>query len=208
MPAVVSGHYKTEKGSEAVRRSLLAVLMILLLPLSACGGGETKLLQVPMRFRTALLQKEGCSFQAQMQVRFADCAYDVTLDCRVKEDGSAELTVLAPETIEGIRALLDGERGSLEYEGVALEFGLPKDAEFSPLALPMLLAKAWREAYILSAGQEDGLVLVSYEEDRDGFTVDTWFDESGSPVFAEICLHDRIIAEITLTDVSLNGGEP
>ena len=193
-----------------MRRWLSAVLMLLLLPLSACGGGETKLLQIPMAFRAELLNAEGCSFQADMQIRFEDCVYNAKLDCCCNNDGSAELTVLAPETIEGIRASFDGRKSRLEYDGVALDFGLPEDAEFAPIALPVMLARCWRETYILAAGQEEGLLRVSYEDDTDtgGFETDTWFDAALCPVYAEISLRGRVIAEITLTDFSLDGGEP
>ena len=187
---------------------MLAVLMMLLLPLSACGGGETNL-QTPMTFRSKLLNAEGCSFTADMQVNLDDCVYALSLDCHCSSDGSAEITVLAPETLEGIHASVRSRDGELEFDGAALSFALPENQELAAIGRPGVLSAAWREDYILAAGMEDGWLRVSYENDADasGLQTETWFDSSGRPVYAEITLRGRVVAELTLKDFSLDGGE-
>lgn len=190
-----------------MRRFAFAVLMMLLLPLSACGGGETDPLQAPMDFRTTLLAAESCSFTAQIRADVGDMDFTVCLDCRCFPDGGAEMTVREPETLAGIEAALSQTGGTLEFDGVAVDFGLIED-RLAPLMLPPLLAEYWRTAYIASAGQEDGLLHVRYEDDRDPESpkLDCWFDGEGLPCYAEFSLGGAVCATLTLTNVTINGG--
>lgn len=191
-----------------MRRWLAAVLMMLLLPLSACSAGETDELQTPMAFRTALLSAGECSFTAQMRVDLEDRLYDVTLECECSADGSARLTVLAPDTIAGISAQLQQGRGTLDYDGMAVDFGLLPQTELAPIAIPALVVAYWREAYIDSAGWEDETLRVTYDNDMDDeqIIVDTWFDAQQTPIYAEVSVDGTVRATIQLTDVTIDGG--
>ena len=189
-----------------MRRRLLAVLMMLLLPLSACGG-ETDDLRVPMGFRAALLAAGTCRFTAQMRVDVQGSLYDLTLDCACDPDGTCAVNVLAPASLEGVRATFDGSGGLLSFDGMAVDFGLLAEQELAPILLPLRMVEYWRGAYILAAGQEEGLLRVSYQDDTSDLDlfVDTWFD-GDTPTYTEISLNGTVAAELRLTEFRLDGG--
>lgn len=190
-----------------MRRFLIAVLMMPLLLLSACSGGETNELQAPMQLRTELLAAESCSFTAEMQVDVQGRLYQIVLDCICHTDGTSEMTVRSPASLEGVSATLRGSDGLLSFDGMAVDFGLLADSELAPIALPALMAEYWRSAYILASGQEEGRLRVTYQDDfsDDGVLVDTWL-EDGLPVYTEISLNGAVVAELRLSDVQINGG--
>lgn len=190
-----------------MRRWMLAVLMIPLLLLSACGSGETNDLQVPLDFRALLLAADSCGFTADMQVDVQGKLYQIVLDCVCYADGTTEMTVRAPASLEGIQATWNGSNGLLSFDGMAVDFGLLADQSLAPITLPAVMAEHWRSAYILAAGQEDGKLHVTYEDDASDMDlyVDTWFEE-GAPVYAEISLNGAVVAELQLTNLQLNGG--
>lgn len=189
-----------------MRRKLLAVLMLPLLLLGACSGEQE--MDAPMEFRAKLLAQGGCGFTAQMQVDVSRRVCALTLQCRCDADGPAEITVLAPETIEGISATLESAGGVLHFDTVAVDFGLAAEDRLAPIALPALLTAHWASAYISAAGSEDGLLRVCYADDTDtlDLSVDTWFDADNCPVYAEIALDGTVFAELTLTDFVWYGG--
>lgn len=190
-----------------MRRRLLAVPMMLLLLLCACGGGETNDLRTPMDFRAALLAADSVKFTADMQIDVQGRLYDLTLDCVSRADGVTELTVRKPASLEGIRAEISGGSGLLSFDGMAVDFGLLAEPELAPISLPARMVEYWRSAYILAAGQEDGLLRVTYMDDESDtdLEIDTWFDGE-EPIYTEISLNGAVAAELRLTDVQLFGG--
>ncbi len=166
------------------RRFALAVLMTTLCLLCACGGKETDPLRAPMDFRTRLLAEQGCSFVLEARAQSGDRLWALGLDCRLDETGDGAVTVLAPESIAGITALLrDGSR-SLRYEELCLGLGTLPGTELAPAAAPGQLVRAWSEAWIASAGADETGLLVCYEADP--LQIRTWFDPAGLPLRAEI----------------------
>ena len=182
--------------------------MLPLLLLSACGGGETKRLQAPMAFRAELLNADCCAFHADLRVDVHGRLYEISADCRCDSDGASEITLTAPETVAGVKARVDGKTGRLEFDGTAVDFGLPADEDTAPVLLPGLLAKFWREGYILAAGEDEGLLQVSYEDDLHGSPIraETWFDEQHVPVYAELSADGAVFAWLTLDGLVMDGG--
>ena len=118
-----------------------------------------------------------------------------------------DITVTAPETLEGITAHVTGDGGKITYEGMSAEFGLLANGNVSPAAAPAITAACWQREYISAAGQEDdGLYRVTYEKDYDEkrLIVDTWF-KNDLPIYAEVCYNNQRILKLTITDFALNG---
>ena len=192
-----------------MRRTLAAVLMTALCLLTACGSKETDELQAAMDFRAALLQAEGCPFTAAVTADYGDRSYEFTLDCVCRTDGTATVTVCAPQTIAGISASVQQAGAQLEFDGMALDFGTMADGTVSPVSAPIRLCQCWAQEYISAAGMEEENLRVTYEQgyDSETLTADTWFSpENGVPIFAQICYNDQIILKMTLTDFSMNSG--
>lgn len=173
-----------------MRQKLLAVPMLLLCLLCACGGNEKDPLQAPVDFRAALLAHGGCCFQLQARAESGGAVWELTLDCALDAAGSGTVTVLAPETIAGITAETDGSTGRLRYQTLALGLGTLPGVELAPAAAPGRLVRAWAQDWISSAGAEDDNLLVCYEADT--FSVRTRFDAAGVPVRAELAVDGSV----------------
>ena len=167
------------------RRNLfLAVLMMSLCLLCACGGKANDALQAPMDFRARLLAEGGCAFELEARAEAGDRLWELTLACALDAEGNGTVTVLAPESIAGISAVLEGGQGSLRYGELSLGLGTLPGTELAPAAAPGALVRAWARDWIASAGAEDGALLVCYGDGPD--TVRTRFDGQNVPAHAEL----------------------
>ena len=144
--------------------------------------------QKAIDFRTALLSAGGCSFTSVIDADFGDRVYSFSVACTFKTDGTAELEVLQPEEIAGIRAKTDGQSAALEFEDIVLDFGVMTDGKVSPMEACPLLVQCWTAAYISCAGSDGELERVTYLDgyEKEELTVDTWLNAAGLPVYAEI----------------------
>lgn len=165
-----------------MRRRMLAALMtaLLLLPLAACGGDAAR-----RAFEDLRASMDG----AEAELRAVVTAWggdgtrtEYTLSCVSGEAGS-EVETLAPELISGVRAKLDAEGASLEYEGLILDAGEVAEGLSPVTALPKL-CEAIRTAYVELAWTEGGETVLSLvPEDETGLTLR--LDADGAPVWAE-----------------------
>ncbi len=167
-------------------KKLLCCVMLMMV-LSGCQGqGEPT--QKAIDFRTALLRAGGCSYTAVIDADFGERVYTFSVACVFQTDGTAELEVLQPQEIAGIKAHMDGQSAALEFQDVALDFGVMANGEVSPMEACHLLGQCWTAAYISCAGSDGELERVTYLDgyEEEELTVDTWLDEAGLPVYAEI----------------------
>lgn len=186
-----------------MRRYGFAVLLMLLCLLTACGGKETDALQAPIQFRAELLEKNGCSFTAQITADADDRVWQYAVRCAASPDGTAQLEILAPDSIAGITAELSGADGKLCFDGAWVDFGLLADGELSPVAAPQTVFSCWTEQYIASAG--GGCVRYELGFGAKKLDVSTWFDEKELPVKAEIYRQGKLLMTLELSDFEYNG---
>lgn len=190
-----------------MRRGLIAVLMMLLCLLCACASKEDSPMQTPIDLRSELLNSGGCQFIAEITAEVEERIYELTLDCSCQADGTARVTVCAPETIAGITAETDGKTGKLLYDGLSLAFGLPSDDRLAPVAMPAVVCRAWAEGLITSAGQEeDGLLAVYSFGMEDPVTVRTWFNAETIPVRAELSWMGKVCGRVNIKDYKQSTG--
>ncbi len=190
------------------RGSLIAVLMMLLCLLSACGGKEKKELQASVDFRTELLRAGGCRFRLDGRTEVEDRIYEYSLLCRCGTDGASEVEVLAPEPIAGIRVRTAPGEAKLLYDGAELTFGEPEEPRLAPAAAAATLVSAWTEANITDVGREDGALQMCcrFGYDEDGLLVYTTFDEKGKPASAELVCSSRTVTVLTISDFEFTTG--
>lgn len=183
-----------------MRRTVFTLALCLTLLLGGCGGEESAV-SPAIEFRAALVQADGCSFNAEIEADFGTYVQTFTVACQASADGSAVLTLLAPETIAGITATVTEDGGRITFDGMAAEFGLLANGEVTPAAAPALTALCWSAEYISTAGYEDELYRVTYEKGFDEKTllVDTWF-KNEVPIYAEVCYNEQRILRLTITD--------
>ena len=187
------------------RLSRVAVPMMLLCLLCACAGGGNDTLQTPMEHRAALLAKGGCAFELEAMAEAGDRLWALTLACELDAGGSGTVTVLAPESIAGISAVLDGASGELRYEDVALGLGTLPGTELAPAAAPGRLVRAWSRDWIASAGDEGGGLLAVYEDGP--VMVRTWFDAAGSPMRAELAQDGKVCFSAEIRNFQWKAGK-
>ena len=191
-----------------MRRRFAAVLMILLCLLTACSSKETDGLQAPMDFRAALLQAGCCCFSAALTAGEGTEICEFGMDCVCRTDGTAELTVTAPQSISGIKASCSSDGGEFVFDGMAVGFSDLAGGRVSPVSAPALLASCWADAYIRAVGDEDGLCRVTYEYgyDEAQLIVDCWFEEKNVPIYAEICYNNKTVLKTEISDFSFVSG--
>lgn len=145
-------------------------------------------MQQALDLRTALLTAGGCSFTAQLCASYDDVRYDFTLDCVCKTDGSAQLTVTAPQTLAGIAASIAGAQGTLEFADTAVAFGLMAGGNLAPMQTPQLLVQALGSDYIRAVGRDGDMVRVTclHGYDEQELTVDVWLSQALLPQYAEV----------------------
>lgn len=180
-----------------------APMMLLCLLLSACSGTEDQM-QEALQFRTSLLGAQSCLFTAEVTAQGASEVFECTLQCAVTSDGTATVTVMAPEEVAGITATVTDDGTEVAFENVHLDFG-ELSGSVSPMGMPGLLYAAWTRGYIAAAGRENDGTLARYlvgtgKEERQ---VDTWFDAAGVPVACEVIENGSVVAQCELRDWTL-----
>lgn len=184
-------------------RRLFAVLMLCVL-LFGCTSEESVLASA-IEFRAALVQAGGCSFCAEIEADFGNHIETFTADCDFSTDGTARLTLLAPETLAGITAAVTDSGGKITYDGMAVDFGMLANGNVIPAAAPALTALCWCREYISAAGWEDDIYRVTYEKDFDEkrLLIDTFF-KNDLPICAEVCYNNQRILKLNISDYTLH----
>lgn len=183
-----------------MRRTVWVCLLGVCLLLSGCGG-EKNVLSPAIEFRAALVQADGCEFQAEITADFGESVEKFSLFCEAASDGATELTVTEPKTLAGITATVDAQTGTVTYDGMAMEFGLLANGNVIPAAMPSIVVRCWTSEYIASAGSEEELYRVTYQKDyaEKMLTVNTWY-KNGIPISADVCYNETRILNMTITD--------
>ncbi len=161
-------------------------------------------MQAALDLRTMLLA-QGCSFTADIEANLPDGTAAFTVDCACATDGTAVMTVTAPESISGISATVEPDGESARFNDVALEFGLLADGQVAPMVLPQLLFGCWTGGYIREAGQDKEILsavyLSGYGEQE--LAVEQWFTQEGIPTAADFWFGTQNVASVTIRDFSL-----
>ncbi len=179
----------------------------LLTLLCACAKTTPDTAQQALTFRQAVIQND-CAFEAKITADFEDTVAEFSLSCRHTARGGTEMTITAPETLEGLTAQTDETGAKLVFEDAEASFGTLDGLGLSPMAAPQLVTSAWESGYIAYTGTEDGLLRVTYTcgYGEDAYTVDTWFAD-GSPLHAEISREGWTAVQIDVAEFILRKAE-
>ena len=183
-------------------RLKLAVPMLCLLLLCACGAGNTSA-QTPIAFRTSLNDSGECSFRAAVTADYGEYIREFLLDCQTGPD-SATLTVMEPEVAMGITAEVSGEDASVSYDGTVLAVEDFSSRRISPMAAPYILSEAWRGGYISATGRDGEYETVEYllGYGLEELTITTYFS-GGIPVQAEISDGEAVLIFCGITELAM-----
>ena len=186
-----------------MRRTFLPALMITLL-LTGCGGA------VPERrledFRETLKAAREIDLTADVTAELENEAFLCTLRCTATpEQTSVEVT--APETIAGVRALVDPDNLRIEYADVSLGVGGAAVVPSPVTALPALV-QALKEGSCLRSWTEredDRTLCVREYYVTDDCTLTLWQDsETLLPLYAEFRQGERTAVRCEIREFTCN----
>ena len=161
-----------------MRKALLFAPMLMLL-LTACGGGEEKDPAVALQEQYAAVAS--ATMEADVTCHYTDEVRTYTLLCAYTPDEST-VTVLAPSSLSGISATVAEGALQLSYEDISLDAGGYSAAAISPVAaLPRLMEAA-------ASGDLPG---------EEGTVYTTWFDrQTMLPLRSEITSDSVLVFEV------------
>ncbi len=167
-----------------MRRLLLPVLMMTLL-LSGCGGAAPE--RRMKELKQTLAAAQSVTMTADVTASLENEVFSCTMDCAARPD-AITVEVRAPESIAGIRAVVDAEGSRIEYGDISLGVGGQADVPAPVTALPLLLnalksgstLRTWTER----EGEREIVVREYYLTDDTSLAV--WLDaETLYPLHAE-----------------------
>lgn len=146
-----------------MRRRLCALMILLALSLTACGGDQERgAEEMMLAARSKYLEMTACSGHMDMTADYGRRVYDYGVDFSWTKDGETVLTLTAPENVAGAAAHISEGETALEYDGTVLETGPLNSEGLAPIdALPALLSYA-REGFLAECVLEewDGTSLL------------------------------------------------
>ena len=152
----------------------------------------------------------GCTMEAAVSCDQEGLAWEAELRCEYVPGGESTVEVLSPETIAGVKAVLNDTDWRLEYEGDSLNAGALSDEEISPAACLPRLMNALRDGWLLEENEEEwnGVSCLRLTVDqtgvKDGKILSTvWLNlADGTPVRGEIAVDGEIILTADFTSFS------
>ncbi len=191
-----------------MRKALLFAPMLMLL-LTACGGGEEKDLGAELQQQYA--QLSAATMEADITCHYGDEVREYTMLCAYTPDSST-VTVLAPEDLAGISATVSGGELTLSYDDISLDAGTYSAAAVSPVAaLPRLMEAAGRgfvtEHSRETVGERQCLRLCCDLEGQEDTVYATWFDEETLlPIHSEILDDGVLVFAVEWKQFTVDGG--
>lgn len=182
-----------------VRKALLFAPMLMLL-LTACGGGEEKDMVAQLQQQYAAVEQ--ATLEADITCHYDEEVREYTLLCAYTPEKST-VTVLKPENLSGISAQVENGTLTLSYDDLSLDAGTYSAAAVSPVvALPKLMeAAGWgypAEQSEETVGERTCIRLGCDLSNAPGTLYTTWFDkESLLPMRSEISTDGVLLFEAT-----------
>lgn len=179
-------------------------MIALCLLMTACGGArEAKAANLRDRYH----DMTGCTMEAAVSCDQEGLAWEADLRCGYTPGGESTVEVLAPESIAGVKAVLNDADWRLEYEDGSLNAGTLSREEISPaMCLPRLM-NALRDGWLLEENEETWnevpslRITLDQSGTQDGKIISTvWLrQEDGTPLRGEIAVDGEIILTAEFT---------
>lgn len=198
-----------------MRRRLCALMMTLVLPLTACGGvEESEAENLALEIRSRYLEMTACTGHLELTADYGQRVYTYGVDMAWEKEGETRLTLTAPENVAGTVAHIANGETALEYDGVMAETGKLDEAGLTPVdAGPALLTCA-REGFLAECVLEewDGaqrLHVTSRDPEKvpgSGVETQLWFQpDTGTLLRGEISEDGFTVITCEVTNFTLTG---
>lgn len=172
------------------RAGLLALMTALLL----CGCAEQTQRRESLEERQLLFSESGISFDAEISADLGDEVFRCSLECTGTGE-EAELLIVEPELVSGVKARIASGDASLEYEGLELALGELSRGSMGPMQAAAALVMAMCSTHIDGFFEEAGGELLGAQlyVDEDSYAL-VWYEaETLSPVHAELVCEGRAV---------------
>ena len=183
-------------------KQLCALLALLTLLLTGCAAGQADTRVETLQQKYAALS--GCDARVAVTVACDGETRQYTLDI-AKDGDETRVTVLEPEALAGVSAVVSGDALSLAYDGMVLDAG-SADERISAVNAADILLRAAASGYVTERNTEryedtDALRLC-FETEQGGETlrVTAWFDAADRPLYAELERGGEVLAYLEFTD--------
>ena len=134
-----------------MRRWVCVPMITLCLLLTACGRtGEDEAASLREHYH----DMAGCSMEALVTCDQEGLEWEARLKCEYVPGGEITVEVLEPETIAGVRAVLNDTDWSLEFEDASLNVGFLSEEAVSPATCLPRLMSALRDGWLLEENEE------------------------------------------------------
>ena len=184
-----------------------AMLIGLAALLSGCAAEQTNTRTEDLQRKYAAM--DGYAATVELTTAERDESTHYRLDVK-SEDGETRVTVLEPEAIAGVSAVVSGDALSLTYDGMALSAG-GAATELNAVNGTDVVLRAAAEGFITEQNHErygdaDALRLC-LETELNGETlhVAVWFDEQDAPLYAEIERDGWVMQYLEFTNFTFGG---
>ena len=186
------------------------VLAAALCLLAGCGAEQTDARAEELQRKYAALN--GCDARVEAAVADESETRRYTLDV-VKNGDETRVTVLEPEALAGVTAVVSGDALALEFDGMALDAG-SADPNVSAVNATSIFLRAAAEGYVTERSTErfsdTNALRLCFETERGGETllITAYFDAGDAPLYAEIERDGEILAYLEFTDFHFDGIMP
>lgn len=199
-----------------MRKRLCALMMTLVLTLTACGGtrGGSEAETLLTETRTRYIEMTACSGHMDLTADYGERVYTYGVDFTWEKEGETLLTLTSPENVAGTTARIVKGETALEYDGVMMATGPLDSAGLTPIdAVPALLAYT-REGFMAEYGLEDWdgeqrLHATCRDPENDpgaGVEAQLWFDPStGALLRGEISEGGSTVIQCDFTGFAMAG---
>ena len=147
--------------------------------LGGCAKGPDTMQQA-LDFRASVLQSGGCRFKARITADYEEQVFQFTLDCAYSPETGAEMTIIEPQTLAGLRAVCTERGAQIEYDGASFGLGALGGGRLAPMELPLLLGQSWCGEYIAAAFEHDVALSTLLEASLRGIPTDQLEMKAGS----------------------------
>lgn len=200
-----------------MRKRLCALMMTLILLLSACGNmggsGAEKLLQ---QVRGSYLEMAGCIGHGEIVADYGQRVYSFGVDFSWEKEGETLLRLTYPENVVGTTAHINKGETALEFDGVIVETGPLDEAGLTPIDVIPALLHNIREGYIADCALEEReglqeLHAICRDPEKvpgEGVEVQLWFDpETLGLLRGEVSSDGVTVIRCEITEFSMTSPE-
>lgn len=163
-----------------------------------CSAGDDAM-EEALAIRGTLLSND-CSFRCTVTTDDNGVMDTFTVDCLSDASGELEFTVVGPDSISGITGKIDGQEGTLVFEGQVLAFPLLAGGRISPVSAPWILMNTLKKGCITSVARTQEGLLLSIDDSYadDALNLEIWTDGQGKPVAGEISWQGRRVVSMAV----------